>query len=88
MSFFLFIIKPLKRVSSYPACQTIEENDGSAKPRRHEQTQSQHESEDVSTDFTTFSDETPQIMLENSNTSGNSREPLLAITVNSNNLTN
>ncbi|XP_053958534.1 transient receptor potential-gamma protein isoform X3 [Anastrepha ludens] len=73
--------KSLKRVSSYPASHT----DGVtpcgkdatiiAKPRRHEQTQSQHDSVETSTEFT-LSSETHH--LDPSNTSVNSREPLIS----------
>lgn len=46
-----------------------------AKPRRHEQTQSQHDSVETSSEFT-LSNETQH--LDPSNTSVNSREPLIS----------
>lgn len=66
-------------MSSYPAstCEgTIQTKDivEMAKPRRHEQTQSQHDSVETSTEFT-LSSELQQ--LDPSNTSLNSREPLI-----------
>ncbi|KAI9585788.1 hypothetical protein GQX74_001635 [Glossina fuscipes] len=72
--------KALKRVSSYPAST----NDANAqnkdpaigaKPRRHEQTQSQHDSVETSAEFT-LSSEIQH--LDPSNTSVNSREPLIS----------
>lgn len=75
-----FLLKALKRVSSYPAST----NDANAqnkdpaigaKPRRHEQTQSQHDSVETSAEFT-LSSEIQH--LDPSNTSVNSREPLIS----------
>ncbi|KAL5280077.1 TRPC1 family protein [Megaselia abdita] len=60
--------KALKRVSSYPACPSTETKE-IAKPRRHEQTQSQHESVETTSEYTISSNELP---LDPS-----SREPLL-----------
>ncbi|XP_055921376.1 transient receptor potential-gamma protein [Eupeodes corollae] len=65
--------KALKRVSSYPAT-TGEAPREAAKPRRHEQTQSQHDSVETSSDFT-LSNEIP---MDPSTTSVNSREPLIS----------
>ncbi|XP_030384079.1 transient receptor potential-gamma protein isoform X1 [Scaptodrosophila lebanonensis] len=72
--------KTLKRVSSYPAATgegSVLHKDPAqaAKPRRHEQTQSQHDSVETSAEFTLSSD-TQQ--LDPSNTSVNSREPLIS----------
>ncbi|KAM7351321.1 transient receptor potential cation channel gamma isoform 2-T2 [Cochliomyia hominivorax] len=70
--------KALKRVSSYPATDGNAQNKDAthvAKPRRHEQTQSQHDSVETSTEFT-LSNETQH--LDPSNTSVNSREPLIS----------
>ncbi|XP_030557070.1 transient receptor potential-gamma protein [Drosophila novamexicana] len=67
--------KTLKRVSSYPAASaqggSVPHKDPSqvVKPRRHEQTQSQHDSVEASTEFT--------LSIDPSNTSVNSREPLI-----------
>lgn len=61
-------IQALKRVSSYPACPSTETKELS-KPRRHEQTQSQHESVETTSEYTISSNELP---LDPS-----SREPLL-----------
>ncbi|XP_049313223.1 transient receptor potential-gamma protein [Bactrocera dorsalis] len=74
--------KSLKRVSSYPASHTDGVTPGGkdamiiAKPRRHEQTQSQHDSVETSTEFTLSSSEAHH--LDPSNTSVNSREPLIS----------
>ncbi|XP_067623442.1 transient receptor potential-gamma protein [Eurosta solidaginis] len=73
--------KALKRVSSYPASHTNGVTPSgkdamiTAKPRRHEQTQSQHDSVETSTEFT-LSNESQH--LDPSNTSVNSREPLIS----------
>ncbi|XP_058981607.1 transient receptor potential-gamma protein-like isoform X1 [Musca domestica] len=70
--------KALKRVSSYPASDgTAQSKDAAnvAKPRRHEQTQSQHDSVETSTEFTLASEKQH---LDPSNTSVNSREPLIS----------
>lgn len=64
----LFSLQALKRVSSYPACPSTETKE-IAKPRRHEQTQSQHESVETTSEYTISSNELP---LDPS-----SREPLL-----------
>ncbi|XP_068150647.1 transient receptor potential-gamma protein [Drosophila tropicalis] len=66
--------KTLKRVSSYPAATAeggVQHKDPAqlVKPRRHEQTQSQHDSVETST-FT--------LSIDPSNTSVNSREPLIS----------
>ncbi|XP_017840256.2 transient receptor potential-gamma protein [Drosophila busckii] len=67
--------KTLKRVSSYPAATAdggVQHKDPAqlVKPRRHEQTQSQHDSVETSTEFT--------LSIDPSNTSVNSREPLIS----------
>ncbi|XP_075153159.1 transient receptor potential cation channel gamma [Haematobia irritans] len=70
--------KALKRVSSYPASDGNAQNKDAAhvaKPRRHEQTQSQHDSVETSTEFTLASEKQH---LDPSNTSVNSREPLIS----------
>ncbi|XP_037959984.1 transient receptor potential-gamma protein [Teleopsis dalmanni] len=72
--------KFLKRVSSYPASNAdsgVQNKDATiiAKPRRHEQTQSQHDSVETSTEFTLSSE---IHHLDPSNTSVNSREPLIS----------
>lgn len=64
----MFSFQALKRVSSYPACPSTEPKE-IAKPRRHEQTQSQHESVETTSEYTISSNELP---LDPS-----SREPLL-----------
>lgn len=78
----LHTFQSLKRVSSYPASHTDGVTPGGkdamiiAKPRRHEQTQSQHDSVETSTEFTLSSSEAHH--LDPSNTSVNSREPLIS----------
>ncbi|KAH8392235.1 hypothetical protein KR215_003683 [Drosophila sulfurigaster] len=67
--------KTLKRVSSYPAATAeggVPHKDPAQvlRPRRHEQTQSQHDSVETSTEFT--------MSIDPSNTSVNSREPLIS----------
>lgn len=73
--FVCYFVKTLKRVSSYPAAtaQVSGPHKDPAqvvKPRRHEQTQSQHDSVEASTEFT--------LSIDPSNTSVNSREPLIS----------
>ncbi|XP_037912948.1 transient receptor potential-gamma protein isoform X4 [Hermetia illucens] len=68
----------IKRVSSFPACPTT--GDISAKPRRHEHTQSQHESDELPPEYS-VPDGT---QMEPLSTAGNSREPLLNASVTSN----
>ncbi|KAH8404922.1 hypothetical protein KR222_010490 [Zaprionus bogoriensis] len=67
--------KQLKRVSSYPTTTGdtgVPHKDPAqlVKPRRHEQTQSQHDSVETTTEFT--------MSIDPSNTSVNSREPLIS----------
>ncbi|XP_065723734.2 transient receptor potential-gamma protein isoform X2 [Drosophila suzukii] len=65
--------KTLKRVSSYPAAEAgVQHKDPAqlVKPRRHEQTQSQHDSVETNSTFT--------LSIDPSNTSVNSREPLIS----------
>jgi len=71
----LILSQTLKRVSSYPAATAeggVPHKDPAqvVRPRRHEQTQSQHDSVETSTEFT--------ISIDPSNTSVNSREPLIS----------
>ncbi|EDX15375.1 GD11966 [Drosophila simulans] len=64
--------KTLKRVSSYPAAEAGAQHNPAqlVKPRRHEQTQSQHDSVETNSTFT--------LSIDPSNTSVNSREPLIS----------
>lgn len=63
----------MKRVFSYPVAEGAQ--NVAAKPRRHEQTQSQHDSVETSPDYS-LSSEVEQ--RDPSDTSVNSREPLLS----------